>query len=120
MAENVCGSLTLLQSAALMRHAERVFTNDSAPLHLASAVHAPTTAVFCSTVPAFGFGPMSDNAVVIETPSHLDCRPCGIHGKTACPEGHYRCANDMDPRRVLRSLSYPRVDQTNELHPGIH
>ena len=74
---NLCGNLNLLQSAALMEGALMNYVNDSAPMHLASAMNAPTTAIFCSTIPAFGFGPLSDNCVVIENSQKLNCRPCG-------------------------------------------
>jgi ADP-heptose:LPS heptosyltransferase len=50
------GRLSLLASAELIRRARLLVTNDSAPLHLASAVGTPTLAVFGPTVPAFGFG----------------------------------------------------------------
>ncbi len=86
------GELSFLESAALMKHAVMNFTNDSAPLHFASATNAPVTAVFCSTVPAFGFTPLSDNSHIVETRLKLDCRPCGLHGKKACPKGHFNCA----------------------------
>jgi len=89
---NTAGELSLLQSAALMRGAIMNYANDSAPIHLASATDAPMTAVFCSTVPAFGFTPLSQNSKVVETEEDLDCRPCGLHGYRACPEGHFRCA----------------------------
>jgi len=89
---NLCGELTWLQTAALMAGARMNYVNDSAPLHVASAMNAPVTAFFCSTVPAFGFGPLSDRSVVIETRENLPCRPCGLHGRNACPEGHFRCA----------------------------
>lgn len=89
---NMAGRLTLIEAAALMKGAKMNFTNDSAPTHLASAVNAPVTAVFCSTVPAFGFGPLSSDSCVVEFDGPLSCRPCGIHGLAACPEGHFRCA----------------------------
>jgi ADP-heptose:LPS heptosyltransferase len=89
---NLAGKLSLLQSAALMQGAAMNYVNDSAPMHLCSAVNAPTTAIFCSTVPAFGFGPLADNARIVETPERLECRPCGLHGHRACPLGHFRCA----------------------------
>ena len=86
------GTLSLLQSAALMKGAIMNYVNDSAPLHLASAMNAPVTAVFLSTIPEFGFTPLSDNSRVCETAQDLTCRPCGLHGKSACPEGHFKCA----------------------------
>ncbi|MEO1260725.1 MAG: glycosyltransferase family 9 protein [Bacteroidota bacterium] len=87
------GQLSLLQSAALMKGAAMNFVNDSAPLHLASAVDAPVTALFCSTLPSFGFTPLSEDAVVLETKENLGCRPCGLHGKKACPKRHFKCSN---------------------------
>lgn len=90
---NKAGKLSLLQSAALMKGAKMNFVNDSGPMHLCSAVNAPVRAVFCSTVPAFGFGPLSDDSRVIETDESLDCRPCNLHGYTSCPKGHFKCSN---------------------------
>lgn len=94
---NVAGKLSFLESAALMEGAAMNYVNDSAPMHLASAVNAPVTAVFCSTVPAFGFTPLSQNARVVETDVALDCRPCGLHGYKSCPKGHFRCAETITP-----------------------
>jgi heptosyltransferase-2 len=88
---NTSGQLTLLQSAALMQHAKMNYVNDSGPLHLASAVNAPTTAFFCSTIPRFGFGPLADESKVIEVDFDLSCRPCGLHGFRKCPKGHFKC-----------------------------
>lgn len=90
---NLCGKLNLLESAALMSKAMMNYANDSSPIHIASAMNAPITAVFCSTVPKFGFTPLSDNRKIIETKHNLDCRPCGLHGKKACPKGHFKCAD---------------------------
>ena len=98
---NLCGKLGFLQSAALMQGAVMNYTNDSAPLHFASAMNAPLTAVFCSTVPAFGFGPLRDNARVVEVRGRLYCRPCGLHGHKVCPEGHFRCAKEITNDQLL-------------------
>ena len=92
--ENLAGQLTLLQSAALMAKAQRNFVNDSGPLHLASATNAPVSAFFCSTVPEFGFGPLSDDTKIIEV-SNLACRPCGLHGHKSCPKGHFQCGEAL-------------------------
>ncbi len=89
---NLAGQLSLLQSAALQQDAVMNYVNDSAPLHLCSAMNAPTTAIFCSTVPEFGFGPLADVSRVVQTPEKLDCKPCNLHGRKACPLGHFRCA----------------------------
>ncbi len=95
------GKLTLLESAALMRNATMNYSNDSAPMHLASAVNAPVTAIYCSTVPLFGFGPLSDNSRIVQATTDLNCRPCGLHGKSACPEKHFKCAYDINLKELL-------------------
>ncbi len=89
---NLAGKISLLESAALMQAAVMNYVNDSAPMHLASAMNAPVTAVYCSTVPSFGFGPLSETSIILETQEKLSCRPCGLHGFRACPEGHFKCA----------------------------
>ncbi len=100
-AVNLAGEFSFLQSAALMRDAAMNYVNDSAPQHMASAMNAPTVAVFCSTIPAFGFGPLSQNSRVVEIEEELDCRPCGLHGYKACPKGHFKCAYDIDVGKML-------------------
>lgn len=102
--ENLCGGLNLLDSAALMKKAKRVFVNDSAPLHLASCVNAKTTAIFCSTVQEFGYTPLADDSVVVDVGNALSCRPCGLHGHKACPLGHFKCAEDIEIRAVLATI----------------
>lgn len=99
--EVLAGKLSLLETAALMEDAAMNYVNDSGPLHITSAMNAPVTAVFCSTVPAFGFGPLRPNGRVVQYKGPLYCRPCGLHGHKTCPEGHFKCAVDIGVREVL-------------------
>lgn len=110
----LCGELNLLQSASLMKDALMNYVNDSAPLHLCSAVNAPVTAVFCSTVPSFGFGPLSSDSVIAETDDNLPCRPCGLHGHASCPEKHFRCAISIDTNKLLTRI----LNKLNTNHEG--
>ena len=103
--KNLCGTLSLLESAALMAGATMNYVNDSAPMHLASAMDAPLTAIFCSTVTDFGFGPMSSRSTVIETEEKLACRPCGLHGKKACPLQHFACGYGISIDKLLTQLN---------------
>ena len=80
------------------------YVNDSAPMHFASAVNAPITAVYCSTLPSFGFGPLSNKNFVVETEVKLSCRPCGLHGKKACPLKHFKCAFTIREQQLLNTL----------------
>jgi heptosyltransferase-2 len=101
---NLSGELSYLESAALMRDARMNFVNDSAPMHFASAINAPVAAIYCSTVPAFGFGPLSEKKFLIETRETLDCRPCGLHGYKACPKGHFKCAYGIEDDQLAMAL----------------
>lgn len=101
---NLAGKLGFLESAALMKDAVMNFMNDSAPLHLASSVNAPTTAIFCSTIPGFGFGPLAENSSVVQTKIDLDCRPCGLHGYKNCPKKHFKCALTIDKTVLLNRI----------------
>jgi ADP-heptose:LPS heptosyltransferase len=105
-AVNLSGELSFLQSAALMKGADMNYVNDSAPMHFASAVNAPVTAVYCSTIPAFGFGPLSDKRFIVEIRQPLDCRPCGLHGYRACPKGHFNCAWKIEDTQLLQTLPH--------------
>jgi heptosyltransferase-2 len=109
-AVDATGALSLLASAELIGRCAVIDTNDSAPLHLASAVGTPTVAIFGPTVPDFGFGPLSPSRVVVGHES-LACRPCDRHGPRRCPLKHFRCMRELSPEMVAeraRALLFTR------------
>lgn len=101
---NMAGRLSFLASAALQKGAVLNYVNDSAPMHFASAVNAPVAAIYCSTVPDFGYGPLSDTSFVIESTQALACRPCGLHGKKQCPLKHFNCAETITLEQIFQPL----------------
>jgi heptosyltransferase-2 len=101
---NLSGALGFLASAALQQKAVLNYVNDSAPMHFCSAVNAPVVAIYCSTIPAFGFGPLSTNSFIVETQQKLSCRPCGLHGKKECPLGHFNCAKTIANNQLIAPL----------------
>jgi heptosyltransferase-2 len=98
-AVSAIGRLSLLESAELIGRCAGIVTNDSAPLHLASAMGSPTLAIFGPTVPSFGFGPLAPRREVVGEDT-LACRPCDRHGPQQCPLGHHRCMRDLAPSSV--------------------
>ncbi len=98
-AVDATGRLSLLASAELIGRAAVLVTNDSAPLHLGSAMNTPTIAVFGPTVPEFGFGPLASHSAVVGHTT-LACRPCDRHGPRRCPLGHWRCMREITPDNV--------------------
>lgn len=101
---NLSGELGFLASAALQQKAVLNYVNDSAPMHFCSAVNAPVVAIYCSTIPAFGFGPLSTNSFIVETQEQLACRPCGLHGNKQCPLGHFNCAHSIENAQLIAPL----------------
>jgi heptosyltransferase-2 len=88
-----------------MKKAKMNYVNDSAPMHFCSAMNAPVTVVYCSTIPAFGYGPLSSVKTIVETKQLMPCRPCGLHGKMQCPLGHFNCANTVQTEQLLSSIN---------------
>jgi heptosyltransferase II len=103
-AVSAAGVLTLRASAALIQRAAVLVTNDSAPLHLATAVGTPIVAVFGPTVPEFGFGPRQPGDLALGRVD-LPCRPCSKHGPHVCPLGHHRCMRDLSVDTVAAAVS---------------
>jgi heptosyltransferase-2 len=99
---NLAGRTTLPELVSVIDRMNLLVTNDSAPVHIASARRVPVVAIFGPTVPAQGFAPFQERAAVVELPLH--CRPCGAHGPRTCPLGHFRCMNDLRPDQVLSEL----------------
>jgi heptosyltransferase-2 len=100
---NFCGRLSLLQSAELIRRCLLLVTNDSAPMHIAVGMRTPVVAIFGSTIPEFGFYPYGDKDKIIQV-ENLYCKPCGIHGRRSCPEGHFKCMRLIEVEMVYREV----------------
>jgi heptosyltransferase-2 len=101
---SAAGALSLRESAALIGRASVLVTNDSAPLHLATAVGTPVVALFGPTVPEFGFGPRRAGDVSLGH-AGLTCRPCSTHGPERCPLGHHRCMRDLTVDSVIKAVT---------------
>lgn len=95
------GKTTLNELKALMGRLSLFITNDSGPMHLATACGVPTLAVFGPTTRELGFFPYGPDHRVLE--SDLPCRPCGLHGAKACPEGHFLCMNLITTDEVFKN-----------------
>lgn len=86
---DLSGRTSLAQLIALMPRLAAFVTNDSGPMHIATASGVPTLAFFGPTTKELGFFPYGPRHRVLE--KDLDCRPCGLHGGRWCPHGHFLC-----------------------------
>jgi heptosyltransferase-2 len=101
-AVSLVGETSVQELMLLIQRCSLFLTNDSGAMHVASALEVPTVAVFGPTVREFGFFPTSDNAAVLET-NGLPCRPCSLHGGKSCPQGHFRCMEEISVDRVVET-----------------
>ncbi len=100
--KNLAGSLSILESAAVLSRLNLLLSNDTALMHLATAVGTPVAAIFGSTSRELGFFPYSKKATVLEAEG-LSCRPCSLHGEPECPEGHFQCMLLLDPEKAAEA-----------------
>jgi heptosyltransferase-2 len=100
---NLAGRLSLPELALLLSRAAVLITNDSGPMHVAGALGTPVVAIFGSTVPALGYGPVGSPSRVVEVA--LQCRPCGPHGFKKCPLGHFNCMKKINPAEVVAAAA---------------
>lgn len=97
---NLAGSLTLSQSASIIKQAERIITHDTGLMHIAAAYKKPVLSVWGNTVPQFGMYPYFpegiDNGSKMMEVDGLSCRPCSKLGYNVCPKGHFKCMKEQD------------------------
>jgi len=103
------GKLSLLEAAWLLTRLRVLVANDSAPVHMASAMGTPVVVLFGPTVPQFGFGPWGPGEVIER---ELPCRPCSPHGPRRCPRGNWDCMLGIKVEevfaKVVRYLTEPQ------------
>jgi heptosyltransferase-2 len=100
---NLAGRGDLDSALYLTSHARLMICNDSMALHMASACKIPTVAVFCATVPEFGFGPWQNQALIVEK-KDLNCRPCARHGSRQCPNQSRACMDELPATEVIKAI----------------
>ncbi|MCM8761949.1 MAG: glycosyltransferase family 9 protein [Candidatus Omnitrophica bacterium] len=94
---NLAGKTTLKQLAVLLEKASLMITNDTGTLHLASAMHCPTVAIFGPTSP-YRYGPIGTKNIVVH--SDIYCFPC--NEKRIC-RNDYLCMKQISPEEVIKA-----------------
>ena len=96
----LAGLTSLAELAALIRRSAFVVTNDSAPLHLATALGRPVVAMFGPTNPVW-FGPYRRPGALVR--AGVACSPCNLRDLARCPHDH-ACMRDIKPERVIAAI----------------
>ncbi len=94
---NMCGKMSLNQSASIIKQSKKVITSDTGLLLIAAAYKKDIISIWGNTIPEFGMGPYmaGDDSQIVEV-NHLSCRPCSKLGYRKCPKGHFKCMNEID------------------------
>lgn len=101
--KNLAGETSIEELPLALFHARAIISNDSAPVHLASALDKPVVAIFGPTHPSLGFYPLSKKSAIVQN-EEIPCRPCGLHGGRSCPEKHFLCMKTISYHQVYSAL----------------
>jgi len=101
---SLCGKLSLNQSAAIIKHSQRVITHDTGLMHIAAALKKEVYSIWGNTIPAFGMYPYRTKYHSLENKS-LGCRPCSKIGFQKCPKGHFKCAYSIANEALVEALA---------------
>lgn len=108
---SACGTLSLHQSASIVRQARRVIAHDTGLMHIAAALRKELISIWGNTVPEFGMSPYYPPGTPVYNRQvqvrGLPCRPCSKIGFENCPQGHFRCMNDIPALDVARAAVEP-------------
>lgn len=94
----MAGKTDIRQLASLISECDAFITNDSGPMHMASALLVPTVAIFGST-DSTATGPYGEGHKIFT--SNLPCAPCL---ERECPEGHLKCMTGITGDDVFNAL----------------
>jgi len=100
---DLTAELGLLETGAAMEFCDAIVTNDTGLMHIAAAKHRKLIALFGPTVREFGFFPLGEQSLVLEREG-LYCRPCSHIGSATCPEGHFRCMQEISVDDVYATV----------------
>jgi lipopolysaccharide heptosyltransferase II len=92
---NACGKFHLNESASIINNALAVYSHDTGLMHIAAAFKKPVFSIWGNTVPDFGMYPYLTDFEILER-KDLNCRPCSKIGFNKCPQGHFKCMNEID------------------------
>lgn len=103
---NLCGMLSIWQSAQIIENSVLVLTSDTGMMHLAAALNKETHVIWGNTVPEFGmyayYGKNKSKTYNYEV--KLPCRPCSRIGFDKCPENHFNCMLTQDQNHIISGI----------------
>lgn len=109
---DLAGKLSVNELFSLIAGAECLITNDSGPLHIATALNKPVVAFFGPESPV-RYGPLSSKQLVFYR--SLECSPCMSvsNSKTVnCIYSEPKCMTGFDIEEIIKKIKEFLVSQT--------
>jgi heptosyltransferase-2 len=94
--------LPLGRVMSLIKRCDCLITNDSGPMHIASALQVPVVAIFGPTHPKLGFAPVGSPNLVLC--ANVKCSPCSLHGEKRCSKKSRFCMDLIEPEMVIEAV----------------
>ncbi len=95
-------NLPLGKLMSLIQRCDCFISNDSGPMHVASALGVPVVAIFGPTHPKLGFSPKGSQNVVLT--ANVKCSPCSLHGERKCRKQSRYCMDLIEPEMVADAV----------------
>jgi ADP-heptose:LPS heptosyltransferase len=89
---NLIGRTNLMELSAILKRCSLLVSNDTGPLHIATAVGTKVIGIFLSTAHYMETGPYGEGHLVVET--DIACAPCGF--QVECREMHCKAVIKPD------------------------
>ena len=99
---NLCGKLSLWESAMAVESTACVLTSDSSMSHIGEALNVPACVLFGPTVEGFGFSPHLPDSRAFSV--GIGCRPCSLHGKKPCRYQDRLCFDQISEQSVAEHM----------------
>lgn len=101
---NLCGQLSIDESAHLIHQCRVLLTHDTGMMHIGAALQKPVVSIWGNTTPEFGMYPYrpkaEDQYSIHEV--NVKCRPCSKIGYQKCPKKHFNCMEKQDSDTIVK------------------
>jgi ADP-heptose:LPS heptosyltransferase len=105
---NLCGQVSLNESAALVLNSKYTVTGDTGLMHMAAAFKTPTMVFWGSTAYELGMYPYYGSNYAVKSihmvNKNINCSPCSKIGKDVCPKGHFKCMLDLPEQEIIKGI----------------
>tara|TARA_B100000475_G_C14948204_1_gene294565 strand:- start:255 stop:890 length:636 start_codon:yes stop_codon:yes gene_type:complete len=101
---NLCGEVSINQSAYLIKHSQYLFTNDTGLMHIAAAFQKKIISFWGCTKPDLGFYPYIEDSKSLMIVSKNSKRQCSKHGGS-CKFSDDGCIKMIDVEKTLKRIT---------------